>query len=216
MTRQFFQTVSMAAAIALGASAILQQPSQALPLPSSSPAPVFSTSYTCTGPATSPKLVAEVRNGGGAPIETFPLIVWDQGPIGGLTPSQRCNSVKLRFNALAQAGKFILQSAGPNSQTNQQRIICLVSPGEPCNANPAVSNILFTLRPGDNVQFVLSRLATIGQRLNGSPGTGPLHETSADEGDISIDLNEYIRQQVDQMQRGRASSSKTSDTGSAF
>ena len=213
MTRQFFQTVSMAAAIALGASAILQQPSQALPLPlpSSSPAPVFSTSYSCTSSATSPTLFAEVRNGGGALIKTFPLIVWDKGPIGGLTPSQRCDSVRLRFNALAGAGKFILLSKGPKPETNNQRIICLVSPGEPCNANPTGS-ILFTLRPGDKTEFVLNTLATIGQR----DGVGPLHETSADEGDISIDLNEYIRQQVDQRQRGRASSSKTSDSGSAF
>lgn len=207
MTRQFFQTVSMAAAIALGASAILQQPSQALPSP-----PTVIT-YQCD--EISLTTVAHVNQGGPPPVR-IPIIRWTKGSIGGQTPFQRCQSVSGRFNTLAGAGNSILRSAGPKFQTNNQRIICLVSSAaDACDAS-AAGNILFTLRPEDNVQFVLNRLATIGQRLNGAPGTGPLRETSADEGDISIDLNEYIRQQVDQMQRGRASSSKTSDSGSAF
>jgi hypothetical protein len=46
--------------------------------------------------------------------------------------------------------------------------------------------------------------------------SGPLNETSADEGNISINLNEYIRQQVAEMQRGRVPSSKANDHGSTF
>ncbi len=202
----------MAAAIALGASAILQQPSQALP----SSSPVLSTSYACigTGTAGSPfTTVARVTSSITGPVvPPIEIIRWDKGAIGGLAPQTRCNIVTARFTALANAGKSILSSAGPNSNTNQQRIICLGSPGEPCNANAPGNNILFTLRPLDKTETVLNQLVRIGQR----DGVAPLHESSADEGDISIDLNEYIRQQVDQRQRGRASSSKTSDTGSAF
>jgi hypothetical protein len=204
MTRQFFQTVSMAAAIALGASAILQQPSQALP----SSSPVLSTFYDCmgTGTAVDPfTTVAVVRNGG-AFLENIPIIRWTRGSAGGVSEFARCNQVKARFNMLSAAGNSYLKS---NINSPGGPIICLTKRNENCDRS---TTLLFTLRNRNEHHQALNQLRNLGQDNNAVP----LRETSADEGDISIDLNEYIRQQVDQMQRGRASSSKTSDSGSAF
>ncbi len=206
MTRQFFQTVSMAAAIALGASAILQQPSYALPNPSSA-------SYVCQNDLNGvPTTFAQV-NTASATLAFIPIIRWSRGSVGhdpDGTPteaSERCQRVTGKFNALHTP-------AGLNQLTSQltpsgRQIICLLpTAATPCNSITQ----LFTLRPGDSFSPKIMQLNNIANGF----ASGPLNETSADEGNISINLNEYIRQQVAEMQRGRVPSSKANDHGSAF
>lgn len=179
-------TIFTATAIALGTAATFQQPSNALPA-----SPELSTNYVCLGsgtPGNPYKTVAQVFNRGGSKVDEVSIIRWNRGSLGGYTPSERCQDVSNNFNRLSAAGHAFLRSG----RLNGSRVICLVA-----NRNDSCtsSTRLFTLRPGDGAELAISRLANLGQ----SRAVGPLNESSASDEDITIDLNEYIRQQAAQM-----------------
>jgi hypothetical protein len=177
MTRQFFQTVSMAAAITLGASAAIgsfSQPSYANTFPG--------MTFECSGP----KLTARTT----MPPKTVDLINFT--PAGGFSAADRCLAAKRNFND-ANADPAPLMKANlayiTTGLQNGQTILCSVPKyGDPCDTGG--SSYLFTLsnKIVNNPQEALRRLFF---RLHTGNDTKPVLQDS--ESRIYIDMKEYIR-----------------------
>ncbi len=174
MTRPFFQTVSMAAAITLGSSAAIgsfSQPSYAI---------FPGMTFVCTGPSSS-MLSAQTSS------TTVDLIDFRGG--GGFNSQQRCALARNNFND-ANANPSVPADLAyiTTGVRNGLTILCSVpNYGNDCNS-PG-NFYLFTLSNRTvNTQEALRRLFF---RLHTGNDTKPVLQDS--ESRIYIDMKEYIR-----------------------
>ncbi len=176
MTRQFFQTVSMAAAIALGASAAIGSFSQ----PSYANFP--DTGFICTGPSSSILSAQSTTTS-----KTVALIDFRAG--GGFNSQDRCEFARKNFNdANAKSSVPADLAYITTGVKNGQTILCSVpNYGNDCDS-PG-NFYLFTLSNRTvNTQEALRRLFF---RLHTGKTTEPVLRDS--ESRIYIDMKEYIR-----------------------
>lgn len=168
-------------ALTLGTTAAFPQSSQAIP-------PTVSQ-YVCRPDVSGvPTTYAVVHGGSGL----VPIVRWSRGSLGGVPPEQRCTEVTRNFNRLhIGQGNYVLKARA----TPSGRIICLTQPGQACTRSGEEPTLLFTLRPEDGAQWTINRLNKIGEAFS----AGPLNESSGDTGDVAVNLNEYISQQLGQI-----------------
>ncbi len=152
-----------AGAIALGATAIIQQPSSAQ-----------TNGFVCDTFSGIPTIYVD-----GQPIMTFKSTYFSGS---GYTPQQRCKDVASRFNTFAPTGKLQFLTAG---KMRGLPVICFVSTyGRPC----ASETVLLTLTPGDDAALILQQLFNLG---NGSVASVDIVEQSENE-DEDEDGSVYI------------------------
>jgi hypothetical protein len=169
-------------ALTLVTTATFQKSGQAIP-------PTVSQ-YVCRPDLSGVPTTYAVVNGG---LSIVPIIRWSRGSLGGVPPEQRCSEVTRNFNRLhIGKGNYVLKARS----TPNGRIICLTQPGQVCTRSGDEPTLLFTLRPEDGAQWTINRLNKVGEAFS----AGPLNETSGNRDEVSVDLNEYISQQVAQRQ----------------
>jgi hypothetical protein len=178
MTRQFFQTVSMAAAIALGASAAIgsfTQPSYAATFPG--------IDFICRQDSSNQWTTFAKKD----TIESA-LIRWNyQTPT--LTPQERCVEVTARLNSFNLNNKLDFLTTGIR---NNLPIICAVATSTtPCNNISGLQ--LFTLHPNDkSPQARNNAWSKLMTHLYLNP-TNLATVLQDSESPLYIDMREYVR-----------------------
>lgn len=155
-----------AAAVAIGATFTLQQPSEAQ-----------STQFVCGMSSTTglPTTYALTPRG---PV---PVVRWysEYFSASGYTPERRCQEVAGRFSNLHSQG---LLSSITTGYLNGQPVVCASRSGG-CNS----SNLLFTLKSGVDAAAAVQQLFD----LQRGTASGPLYESSGDDG-VNIDFNNFL------------------------
>ena len=155
-----------AAAVAIGATITLQQPSQAQ-----------STRFVCGMSAATglPTTFALTPRG------AVPVVRWyaEHFSASGYTPERRCQEVSARFDNLSRQGQLGFITTG---YVNGQPVVC-AGQGGGCNN----SNLLFTLKSGSDAAAAVQQLFNVRAGVG-----GPLYESSDDDGPITIDLNNIL------------------------
>lgn len=187
MKPKFVITSLLTAALALGATATMQKPSQAA-----------NTSFNCgvwlNGPnAGTPVTYARTPRG------IVPIVNWvsEHFSGSGYTPMRRCMEVSGRFQTAYNNGTLKFVTSGIR---NGQPVICTSSAnGGPC------SSVLFTLKPGSDASRTLQSIFNIQMMGAAAP---PLYESEAS---TYIDVNAVLdsAQTVDATQIDGANGSST-------
>ncbi len=165
MKPQLFAQLLSASAIALGAIATISQPSSAQ-----------TRTYFCDTSNGVPTTVA--RNVTGKKI---PVIRWVSSFGAEYTPERRCQDVSTRFESAHEKGLLNYLTTGIMSR---QKVVCASSQyGGPC------SDLLFTLKPGQNASEVIQNLVDIGYRAR-----GPIVQSQDGSPQIYIDMNKLLRE----------------------
>lgn len=156
-----------AAAVAIGATFTLQQPSEAQ-----------STRFVCGMSSTTglPTTFALTPRG------AVPVVRWysEYFSASAYTPERRCQEVSSRFDNLSRQGQLGFITTG---YVNGQPVVC-AGQGGGCNN----SNLLFTLKSGADAAAAVQQLFDLRAGVG-----GPLYESSAEnEGEITIDLNNFL------------------------
>jgi hypothetical protein len=162
-----------AGAIALGATAIIQQPSSAQ-----------TNQFVCDSSSGIPTILAN-----GFPIMTFRYLGF-----GKYTPQMRCQHIANKFNVFAPTGKLKFLTSGI---VNNYPVICFVSTyGTPCHPD----TVLLTLKPDDNAAVVLQQLFNLG---NASVDPADIvQQSESDNGESSIYINfDRLLSSVERTQR---------------
>jgi hypothetical protein len=154
-----------AAAVAIGATFTIQQPAQA------------NTRFVCGMSSTTglPTTFAMTPRG---PV---PVVRWyaEYFSASGYTPERRCQEVSSRFDNLSRQGQLGFITTG---YVNGQPVVC-AGQGGGCNN----SNLLFTLKSGADAAAAVQQLFDLRAGVG-----GPLYESSAEDGGITIDLNNFL------------------------
>ncbi|MCT7949871.1 COP23 domain-containing protein [Ancylothrix sp. C2] len=184
MKNKLTTTVLTAMAMTVGATVAFQQPSQA-----QATRFICSMSYTTGLPTT-----YAIRPNG----ERVAVVRWysEYFSDAGYTPERRCQEVTGRFQNLHNQGQLTHITTG---YVNGQAVVC-ASQGSGCNS----SNLLFTLKPGQDAAYSVQQLFDLRATAGAS---GPLYESSADDGSITIDLNNYINNAAVEQEGGGAAPS---------
>lgn len=161
-------SVLTAITVALGSTAVVSQPSQAQ-----------SVRFICGVSATTglPTTYAVTPRG------NIPMVRWysEYFSGSGYTPERRCQEVSSRFQSLSSQGQLTHITTG---YLNGQPVVC-ASQGSGCNS----SNLLFTLKAGQDAAAAVQQLFDL--RATGG-ASGPLYESSGDDGAVTIDINNYL------------------------
>jgi hypothetical protein len=163
---KLFTQMLTASVLVLGASVSLSQPTQAQNT---------TNTYFCAKSKGVPTTFARTVTG-----KRVAIIRWAYG-LGGNSPEERCQIVSAKFQAADQKG--LLNYLVPGVR-NQEQVICVSSRwGGSC------SDVLFTLRRGQNAAQVLQDLFATGYQAK-----GPIVQSEDDSPQIYIDMNLYLRE----------------------
>ncbi|NEP09382.1 MAG: hypothetical protein F6K14_03920 [Symploca sp. SIO2C1] len=192
------------AAIAVGATAVISEPSHACSAEDNKPCDV-NVEVTCHSehfapcppknhPTSHPNSIRHhhsrnifsCEKSDGAPttfVRTpsgkYPIIKWVSNYFSGAgyTPEVRCNHVSNRFQVFYDNGVLNYITTGI---VNNQPVVCVANIyGGPCQG------ILFTLKRGQDASRVVQQLFDIRTGATG----GPLHESGSR---VYLDLNQYV------------------------
>lgn len=129
--------------------------------------------FSCINKSGIPTTVANMSSG-----KQVEMIRWTSSIFtdDGWTPERRCQEVSGRFTEYNNKNQLRYLTTG---KINGMHVICVaLNKGDRC------SNLVYTLKPGQNPTQTLNRLFGIQRKA-----TGPLNET----GDRAyIDINEYL------------------------
>ncbi|MCL1471945.1 COP23 domain-containing protein [Argonema antarcticum] len=169
MKRQLLTQILAAGSIALASGSITSQPSQAQ-----------STTFFCGASQGKPATIAQTPRG------NIPVIVWVSQYFtrSGFNPQARCEDVSSRFQSFYSQGALNFITAGI---VNGQPVVCATgAAGGPCNN----TNVLFTLKPGENAARVIQGLHQIrgGASRPLYEGTRRRSSSSSD----SINVNDFL------------------------
>lgn len=156
--------------ILLGGTVLMQQPGYS----EEKPVANFFCEIGPTGLPTTYATNPEYQQG-----KRIPVIRWHSHYFSGsgYTPMQRCQQVSDRFQR--DRRQLMSVTAG---YVNGLPVIC-TNYGSGCNR----SNVLFTLKRGENAAAKLQQLFDIA----GGASNSPLYESSADD-TVSVDINKYL------------------------
>lgn len=186
MKRQIITKLLTATAMVMGGITLSSQPSQAQ-----------NTLFYCSMSGGIPTTMAQTSRG------NIPVIRWVSQHFSdsGYSPKVRCQEVSSRFQNYYNQGVLNYITTG---YMNSQPVVCVTSTnGGSC------SQLLFTLKPGQNASRTLQQLFDIRQGA-----AGPLYEgTGGSNQAVYIDVNNYLETApVDTEATGPNSSSPSTQT----
>jgi hypothetical protein len=165
--------VAIAFGVALGATTIVSQPSNACPAGQSVPCDDESNIFFCDERRGAPTTAVKTPSG------VMPVIRWVSHAFlpSGFDPLTRCRDVSARFQTYYDNGKLDYITTGI---VNGQPVVCVTdSTGGPCQG------ILFTLKRGQSASRVIQQLFDIR-----AGASGPLYESQAR---FYLDMNKYLQ-----------------------
>ncbi|MBW4495544.1 MAG: COP23 domain-containing protein [Oscillatoria princeps RMCB-10] len=185
MKLQSLTTILTAAALAIGATASLQRPSQAQ-----------NTTFQCGVWVNGPNAGVAVTYAR-TPRGVVPIINWvsDHFSDSGYTPMRRCLEVTSRFQSAYNNGTLNYITTGVK---NGQPVVCVTSA-----SNGPCSSILFTLKPGTDASRTLQAIFDI---QNMGAAAAPLYESDSTSIDMKAVLSSARTVEANQINAGEDSS----------
>ncbi|MCU0517948.1 MAG: COP23 domain-containing protein [Oscillatoria sp. Prado101] len=189
MKLQSLTTILTAAALAIGATASLQRPSQAQ-----------NTTFQCGVWVNGPNAGVPVTYAR-TPRGVVPIINWvsDHFTDSGYTPMRRCLEVTSRFQSAYNNGTLNYITTGVK---NGQPVVCVTSA-----SNGPCSSILFTLKPGTDASRTLQAIFDI---QNMGAAAAPLYESESSSIDMKAVLSSARTVEANQINAGDSSAPSAS------